>query len=47
MIAAVLNTVVILQFVMYWNSSPTKPKGKAKLSGPGANKARSTKNKLE
>jgi hypothetical protein len=45
MVAVVLNTVAIMQFALYWNSAPKK--GKAKLSGPGAHKARSNKNKLD
>ena len=47
MVAVVFNTITMIQFAMYWNSGPKK--GRAKLSGPGAAKARtsSNKNKLE
>jgi len=45
MSALVFNSIMMLQFVLYWNSAPKK---KAKISGPGANKAKANKtNKLD
>jgi hypothetical protein len=44
LLSVILNSVIMLQFGLYWNE---KPKGKARISGPGAKQARNTKAKVE